>query len=92
MSILKKEGMAWTTITDTDEYILPNNQAKGRFDRLKHISWNKTILEMIQENRKTHYMLKLGCISMHRIQFGLQEFFQQNLLQICQDIGRRDAS
>lgn len=71
MAYLKHERIRWTAITDTDEYILPNPQAETKF-RLQNTA-NKTIYELIESNRKIHPMIKSGCISMHRLQFGTKE-------------------
>jgi hypothetical protein len=80
MAILKKEGMTWTAITDTDEYILPNPNPNEQdpYSRVQNStgSQQNTIFQMIQDTRRKSKMMKLGCISMHRVQFGLKESTQ----------------
>ena len=75
-SILKKEGMTWTAITDTDEYILPNPYAKKGIgnrlsdDEIGYKTSNQTIFNIIQNHRRENVMSKHGCITMGRIQFA----------------------
>ena len=71
MAYLKHEHVNWTAITDTDEYILANPHADEKF-RLQNTT-NKTIYELIESNNNIHPMIKSGCISMHRLQFGTKE-------------------
>lgn len=71
MAVLKHENITWTALTDTDEYILPNSNANLPF-RLQNTE-NKTIFEIIESNRRNAPMIKNGCISMHRLQFGHKE-------------------
>lgn len=73
MAVLKLEGISWTAITDTDEYILPNRKANDMF-RLKVIE-NKTMYEILShpENQRITPMISKGCVSMHRLQFGHKE-------------------
>jgi hypothetical protein len=71
MAWLKHENMTWTAMTDVDEYILPNPFADKQY-RVENAE-NRTIYELIESNKKLHPMIKRGCISMHRLQFGIKE-------------------
>lgn len=73
MATLKLENVAWAAMTDTDEYILINRFAKESF-RLKHTE-NMTVYQILSnpENRRSSRMIKTGCLSMPRLQFGHKE-------------------
>jgi hypothetical protein len=73
MAILKHENVTWTAITDTDEYVLRNPHAEDHYRLKDNEHENKTIYDLIQSNRRIHPMIKSGCISMHRLQFGFKE-------------------
>jgi hypothetical protein len=71
MAVLEMENRTWTAMIDTDEYILPNPFAHGKF-RLQRTK-NRTIYDLLQANPTIHPMMNNGCVSMHRLQFGYEE-------------------
>jgi hypothetical protein len=80
MAVLELEKRTWTAMIDTDEYILPNPFADPKF-RLQAPTKNRTIYDLLQANPTIHPMMRNGCVSMHRLQFGFQE---SNALQVQQ--------
>lgn len=73
MATLKYEDTTWAALIDTDEYVLVNSMVRENL-QLFHTP-NMTIHQMLSDpnNRNGHRMIKRGCFSMHRLQFGHKE-------------------
>jgi hypothetical protein len=71
---LKEEKRRWTLMVDTDEYLLPNQNAKKDF-RIRNTA-NKTIYEMLQARdgpKGKDEQISQGCIPLPRLRFGVKE-------------------
>jgi hypothetical protein len=74
MRRLEEEKRSWTLVVDTDEYLLPNQNAEKDF-RIRNTA-NQTIYEMLQERdgpKKKDEMISLVCIALPRLRFGVKE-------------------
>ena len=73
MATLHYENVTWAAMIDTDEYVLVNSVVRENF-RLQHTE-NMTIHQILSDpsNRRGNRMIKSGCFSMHRLQFGHTE-------------------
>jgi len=74
MATLNAEDMTWAAMIDTDEYVIVNPVVSDNL-RLQHTEQNRTIHQILSDpvNRRGNGMIRNGCVSMHRLQFGHKE-------------------
>jgi hypothetical protein len=74
MHRLKEEKRSWTLVVDTDECLLPNQDAEKYF-RIRNTA-NQTIYKMLQERdgpKKKDEMISQVCIALPWLRFGVKE-------------------